>query len=404
MAIAEGIRKSIIYKKETSFGGLAGATGGKTARRVTGSFNLSKETYESGEIRTDYQVADFRHGVKSVEGNIDGELSAGSYSDLIASSLARNFTAVTSTATGSITIAAPVNGVYGITRTTGSYLTDGVRVGNVISLAGMNVNNNTKRLLIVALTATIASVVVISGTVKTLTPETVATGGSYTVAGKTTYAPITGHTDDSYTVEEFYLNSPSNISEVYTGNKINTVGISLPATGLVTCKFGFMGKNLEQTGTAAYFTNPTAQGTSGIFASVNGALVVNGVAVALVTQLNININRNISGEATVGSDFKPELNEGRISVDGDFSTLFQDRTISDYFKDEVEVSLVVALSASSADNSDFISLTLPRIKVNSDTKDDGEKQVVAANSFKALLGSGANGFQATTLQIQDSLA
>lgn len=402
MATAEGVRKVTSYKKESTFGTLAGQTGGKTVRRVSSAFNLTKEAYQSEEIRTDYQLVDFRHGVRMVEGNISGELSAGSYSDFIGSALGRDFTALTPTSTGSVTIAAPVNGVYNITRTTGSFLTDGVRVGNVISLAGMNVNNNAKRLLVVTLTATIAGVIVLTGIPKTLTPETVATGASYVVAGKTTFVPSTNHTDDSYTVEEWYSNIAQ--SEVSTGNKINTVGLSLPATGLVTADFSFMGQDLKQTGVTQYFTNPTAQGTNGIFASVNGALIVDGAVVALVTGLNININRNLTSEAVVGSNIKPEINEGRVIVDGDFTTLFQDRTFSDYFNNESEVALVVAMTASDAANADFISITLPRIKVNSDTKDDGEKQIVASNSFQALKGTGAGNYEVTTIMVQDSAA
>lgn len=402
MATAEGVRKVTSYKKETSFGTLAGQTGGKVVRRTSSAFNLTKETYQSEEIRTDYQLVDFRHGVRMIEGNIDGELSAGSYSDFIGSALGRDFTALTPTATGSVTIAAAVGGVHNITRTTGSFLTDGLRVGNVITLTGMNVNNNGRRLLVVTLTATIAGVLVLTGFPKSLTPETVATGAAYVVAGKTTFVPTTNQTDDSYTIEEFYSNIGQ--SEVSVGNKINSVGLSLPATGLVTANFSFMGKDLAQTGTSQYFTNPTPQGVNGIFASVNGALLVNGQVVTLVTGLNININRNLTSEAVVGSNVKPEINEGRVIIDGDFTTLFEDRKFSDFFNNETEIALVVAMTASDAPNADFISITLPRIKVNSDTKDDGEKQIVASNSFQALKGTGANNYEITTVMIQDSAA
>lgn len=399
MPTATGIAKRVVYKKETTFGTLAGATGAQTIRRVSSNFNLTKETYQSEEIRTDYQIADFRHGVRSVEGSISGELSSGAYSDFLASAVSRDFSAVTATALGSVTIAAS-GATYTITRTTGSYLTDGLRIGSVIRLTGFNTNNNAKNLLVITLTATVATVVVLNGT--TLTAETVASGGTYSVPGKVTYAPTTGHTDDSYTVEEFY--SDIGQSEVYTGNKINTVSLALPATGLVTAEFGFMGQDLKQTGTAAYFTSPTAQGNNGIFAAVNGALIVDGAVVALVTGLNININRNMTSEAVVGSNVKPEIYEGRISVEGDFSTLFQDRVFADYFNNETEVSLVCAVTESSAGNANFMTFTLPRIKLGTDTKDDGEKGIVSQNSFTALKGTGANGFEATTIMIHDSAA
>lgn len=398
MATASGINKIVSYKKETAFGELPSpTTGGQTIRRVSSTFNLTKETYQSEEIRTDYQLVDFRHGVRSVEGSISGELSAGTYADFLASAVARDWTAATPSTLGSTVIAA-VGGTYTITRTTGSWLTDAVRVGSVIRLTGFATANNGTNLLVIALTATVATVIVLNGA--TLTPETVASGGGFTANGKTTYAPTTGHTDDSYTFEEWY--SDVGQSEVTVGNKVNTVGIALPATGLTTIDLAFMGQDLKQRGTSQFFTSPTAQGTNGIFAAVNGALIVNGAPVALVTSANFNINRNMTSEAVVGSNIRPEIYEGRILVDGDFSTLFQDGTFAGYFDDETEISLVVALTANNLPNSEFMSFTLPRIKLSTDTKDDGEKGIVAQNSFQALKGSGTNGFEATTIMIQDS--
>ena len=398
MATATGINKVVSYKKETSFGTLPSpTTGGQTLRRVSSNFNLTKETYQSEEIRTDYQLVDFRHGVRSVEGSISGELSAGTYADFLASALARNWTAATPSALGSTTIAT-VGGTYTITRTTGSWLTDTVRVGNVIRLTGFATANNNANLLVIALTATVATVVALNG-IK-LTNETVASGGTYKVQGKTTYAPTTGHTDDSYTFEEWY--SDIGQSEVTVGNKVNTVGIALPATGLTTVDLSFMGQDLAKRGTSQFFTTPTAQNSNGIFAAVNGALIVNGAPVALVTGANFNINRNMTSEAVVGSNIKPEIYEGRIIVDGDFTTLYQDGTFAGYFDNETEISLVVALTANSLPNSEFMSFTIPRLKLSTDTKDDGEKGIVSSNSFQALKGNGANGFEATTLMIQDS--
>ena len=398
MATASGINKVVSYKKETSFGTLPSpTTGGQTLRRVSSTFNLTKETYQSEEIRTDYQLVDFRHGVRAVEGSISGELSAGTYADFLASALARNWTAATPSALGSTTIAS-VGGTYTITRTTGSWLTDTVRVGNVIRLTGFATANNNVNLLVIALTATVVTVVALNG-IK-LTNETVASGGTYKVQGKTTYAPTTGHTDDSYTFEEWYADIGQ--SEVTVGNKVNTVGIALPATGLTTVDLSFMGQDLKQRGVSQFFTSPSAQNSNGIFAAVNGALIVNGAPVALVTGANFNINRNMTSEAVVGSNIKPEIYEGRIIVDGDFTTLYQDGTFAGYFDEETEISLVVALTANSLPNSEFMSFTIPRLKLSTDTKDDGEKGIVSSNSFQALKGFGANGFEATTLMIQDS--
>lgn len=395
---AQGISKVVAYKKETEFGVVAtGTTGGKTLRRVTASFNLNKDTYQSEEIRQDYQVADMRHGVISIEGSISGELSAGSYSDFLASALSRDFTETVVTATGELVVAL-ADGMYTIKRTTGSFITDGVSVGNVIRLTGMNASNSNKNLLVVQLTPTLATVVVLNGT--TLTAETKATGGAVVVVGKTTFAPLEDHTNDSYTFEEFYADIGQ--SEVTTGNKVNTVGLSLPATGMSGIELGFTGQQMSKTGTTRHFTNALAQGNTGVFSAVNGALIIDGKVASLVTGLNININRNLTSEPVVGSNVVPDIYNGRITVDGDFSTLFQNRQFADAFKNETEISLVVALSENNSADANVVSIVLPRIKLSSDTKDDGEKGIVAQNSFTALLGTGTNGFLPTTIMIQDT--
>ena len=402
MPIATGINKSVRYKKETTFGTLAGTTGGNVLRRVTAAFNLEKETYQSNEIRTDYQVQDMRHGVRTATGSLSAELSPGSYADFIAAAVAKNFAAGASAASVSYTIAAS-GSYWTVTRAAGSYLTDGFKVGDVIRItaAGGNAANTGKNLLILTLTATVATVMVLNGTA--MVAEGPIASATIAVQGKKTFAPTSGHTDDSFTVEEFYADIAQ--SEVYTGMKVNTLGLSIPATGLVTADFGFTGKDLAQTGTTAYFTSPTAQSTTGIFAAVNGALLVNGTPVALVTDVAVNLNRNMQNATVVGSNSIADIFEGRILVDGSFSAYFQDGTFRDMFNNETEVSLVVAVTTSNDKAADFMTVVLPRIKVNSNSKDDGESGVVSSHNFMALLNSaGGTGTatEKTTIVIQDS--
>jgi hypothetical protein len=397
--IAEGIRKSIFYKKETTFGELPGASGSKSLRRVTGNFNLNKETYQSEEIRTDYQMVDFRHGVRSVEGTLNGELSPKSYSDFFASALARNWTAGVVSASVSLDITSVLGG-YVVSRDSGSFVTEGFKVGDVVRLSGANLDpaNVSKNLLVTAVAALDLDVIVLNNTA--LVEETAALVSTVTVVGAKTYAPLTGHTSDSYTFEEWYNDITQ--SEVFTGNKVNTIGVSLPASGLTTVDFGFMGQDLKQTGTVQYFTSPAPQGTDGIFAAVNGALLVGGEKVALVTGVTLNVNRNLSMEAVVGSNFHPEIFDGRILVDGEFTAFFVDGSFRDIFNNETEVSLVISLTTSNLKDAEFLTFVLPRIKVNSDTKNDGETGIVSTHSFQALLNFADNSFDLTTLAMQDS--
>ena len=399
--VASGTQKSIIWQREGGcWGELPTVPAGQTVRRVTGNFNLSKEQFSSEEIRTDHQMVDFRHGVRSVEGSINGELSPGTYSDFIAAALARDFTAVTGATGLTVNISDAGAPIYTITRTTGDFTASDLKVGQVVRLSGAKAANNGKNLLIVAMTATVLSVIVLNG--GTLANDLAATPVSITAPGKSTYIPSTGHTDVSYTVEEWYNDIGQ--SEVTTGNKVNTVGISLPATGLVTADFAFMGKDLVRAETTKFFTNPTAQGEDRVFASVSGALIIDGVPVSLVTSLSININKNLTSEAVVGSNVKPTMEYGRILVDGEFSAMLSGKQFADAFRDEKEIALVCALTTGTENDAQFMTITLPRIKINSDTKNDGEQAIVSTHSFQALKGDGTKGFVASTIMIQDSAA
>lgn len=400
--IATGVKKRVAYKLETTWGVLAGAAGAKQLRRVTATFNLTKDAFQSAEIRTDYQVSDMRHGVRSAVGSLNGELSPKTYADFFAAVLARDFTAGVGTVGAEITIAVAGLG-YSLTRTAGSFITDGFKNGTVVRLAGAgltpaNVGNN---LLITSVSALVLNVIVLNDSA--LVAEGPIMAVDVRTVGKKTYVPLTGHTDQSFTVEQFYTDIAQ--SEVFTGLKVGTIAVSLPATGFSTVDISFTGKDLTQSGTSAYFTSPAALGNEGLFASVNGALLVNGVAVALLTSVDFTLTRALENAVVVGSNSLADVFTGRITCDGNFSAYFADATFRDYFADEAEISLVAVLTTNEMNDADFVSFTFPRIKVGSSDNSDTETGLTTSHSFTALLNSDtATGDEATTVQIQDSLA
>lgn len=400
MPISVGTRKVISYKKESSgWGVLAGNTGGKQLRRVTSAFNLIKDSYESAEVRIDRQVADFRHGVRSAEGSLNGELSVGSYSDFMQSILGRDFAAVTLGAAVSCTVT--VSGTtYKVIRSTGSWITSGARVGQIVRFTGLTTTaDNSRNFVIAGLTTTDMTIVPLNG----VAPTAQGTGTSVTTTapGRTTFVPASGHTDDSYTVEEWFSDIAQ--SEVYTGVKVNSMSIALPATGLATIDFGFVGKDLTQKGTSQYFTSPTAQGTTGVLAAVNGVMIVNGAAVALVTSADVAIERATENAAVVGSNSIAEIFTGRIRATGNMSVYFTDTTFRDYFDSETPVSIVFTMTQDSTASSNAISIVLPKVKLGSFSRNDSELGLVADVSYQALLNDvTTGGLEGTTIQIQDT--
>lgn len=404
MALATGVAKQVRYKAEATYGTPPGASGAQLLRRTQSTLNLSKDTYQSEAIRTDYQVSDFRHGVRRVGGSIAGELSPKTYADFLAAALRRDFAAVTAMSALSITIAAGAGSTWTLTRGSGSFLTDGLKVGDVVRLTAgaFNVANSNKNLMVIALTATVATVLVLNASV--LVAEGPIASATLTVTGKKTYTPQTGHTDKSFSVEHWYSDVAQ--SEVFTGCKVNSVGIKLPPTGMATIDLGLLGKDIV-TATSAYYTSPTAATATGTMAAVNGILVVGGTAVAICTGLDINIDGGYSGDPVVGSNTIPTQFPGLVKVSGQFTAYFQDATLRDAFVNETEISLIVALTTSNDAAADFVSFVLPRIKVGGAEKSDGQNGIVQTLPFTALLntagGSGTSSEQ-TTLVVQDSQA
>lgn len=199
MGTASGVFKQVAYKVETTYGVMPATNAAQAMRRVTSSIELTKDTYQSNEIRPDFQVADFRHGLRKVGGSISGELSAKTYGDVIAAALKRDFAAGASVTGASITVGG-LAGAWTLTRAAGSWLTDGVKLGDVgrLSAGAFNAANSAKNFLVTGVTATVLTGVVLNGSA--LVPEGPVTGATFAVVGKKTFTPQAGHTDKSFSI------------------------------------------------------------------------------------------------------------------------------------------------------------------------------------------------------------
>ena len=404
MALAQGVSKETRFKRQTAKGTLAGASAGQVLRRESSTFELAKEAYTTeSEITKKAQITSVRHGAKLVNGNITGIFSPGTYSDLISAVVRRDFSSVTSLTGLSITIAG--SGPYTLTRASGDFLTGGIKIGMVVRLTAgtFNPNNLNKNLLVTNVTATVVTCIVLNGS--TLTAEGPVASATLAVPGKVTYVPETGHTNVYYTIEEWY--SDAAVSERNQDVRMNSAALSLPGSG--NAKITFACTGLEQTDdTTAYFTSPTAETTTGALVAASGALLVNGTAQAVITDLSITIDgRSTPADAVVGANIRPDVFRGKVAVSGSFTAYFEGGTIPDLFRDETQTSIVSALAAGSEANADFVTLTMSAVKLSTSTPDDGETGLKRTYQFTAYFNSAGGASlatQATTIQVQDSAA
>ena len=398
--IAQGVSKVLAYKKQSGLGSAASGSGGQQLRRTTSTINLTKEAYQSAEIRPDMQVADYRHGSHQVAGSIAGELSPGTYSALMAAVLRQDFTSVSSMSSAAITLVAST-GV--VTFQTGNPLTSGIKVGHVVRLSGgtLNASNSGKNLLVTAVTSTTITVLVLNGS--TLANEsTSVTGVTVAVPGKVSYVPSTAQTHDYFTIEHWFGDIEQ--SEVFSDVNISNLQVAVPANGLTTATFPLVGLEMS-TGTSQVLTSPTAISTSGAVAGANGLMMVNGAAVAVITSIDFDVNGNTAAaDAVVGSTARPDVFQGTVAVTGNMSVYFTDATFRDYFINETEVSVNVTLTTSSDKAADFISFQMPRVKVGGADVTDGQNGLTRTFPFVAIKDVTGGQNQSTTIQIQDSAA
>jgi len=436
--VSTGLLKQVRIASETAWATAAAqnAASAQILRRVSSDVALKKRTYRSNEIQPDRQIHDFRHGVREVGGTVRGELSPLTYYSVFNQILAGTFTDGVSDVSDNVDVVAAVAGNPGtaatITNTTAVdfVATTGFRIGDIISCTGFSgaaVGNNNRNLRITgfATVSTTNDTLIVgpapnnssgspvenqaNSTEVLVDADDATTGMGVTidVVGGKLVTPAAGSLiDASFSLEHWFMDVGQ--SELFIGCRASRMQIQLPPTGLATIDFDMMGKDmLENAATLGvghpYFTAPSVITTSGITASVNGLMRVNGVDYAIVTGLNFTINANYTTEAVVGSNTTPYLFPGWQDITGQITALFPDEKLNDAFLNESEIDMQVYLTLNYNVNSDFISFYFPRIKLTSATKDDKPGAIVGTYGFQALRNSVTAHADMTTLVVQDSL-
>ena len=403
MTVAQGLLKTTAFVKQSGLG-VPGSSGSQIVRRTQSAFSLSRATYVNNEIVNHQQSTGQTAGVKQTAGKIDGLLSAGTWSKLLGSLLRKDFAATASLTGVSVTIAGS-GPTYTVTRASGSYLTDGAKIGDVIrlSVGALNAANISKNLLITALTATVATVIPLNGVA--MVAEGPITGTTVSWPGKKSIVPTSGHTNDYYTFEEWY--SDVSRSELFTDVKVSKADIALPATGNATISLDVPGLG-RTLGASQVCTSPAAATTTDVLTAVNGAVLINGTTTP-ITGASISINGQIQpGQPEVGANTISDHVRGRIDVSGSFTAKFTTATLSTIYDAQTKAALVVVLASDQTATADFVSFSMSELKLFSDTPNDGEAvEIVRTYAFTAELngsGGAALANDQTIVSIQDSQA
>jgi len=137
--VASGSEHGLRYCAENTFGITPGTPTMVSLRHTGCSVILSKDTFQSAELRSDRQITDFRHGTYQVGGDINSEISYAEFDPLFAGGFGGTWQASLATKTAAtIAVQGTLNQFYSASATFTTLAT-----GDVIRVTGAaNAANN----------------------------------------------------------------------------------------------------------------------------------------------------------------------------------------------------------------------------------------------------------------------
>jgi len=373
MTTASGSRHSLSYIAEVSYG-VTPATPAMTPLRHKGGVTLAltKNTFQSEELRSDRQIADYRHGTKQIGGEIPFELSDGGFEDFIEAVLGGTW-GVKATKTATTLSAQASDNSYNDSGN--GFITAGFEVGDTVAVSGFtgNVANNISAGVV---TAVAAGKLTIGGTDGDVIVDDAA-GESVTIqtiAG----ACKAGVIRRSFSIDQYFADINQHL--IFAGVEMNTMKLTIGTSGIVGGSFGVIGKSQSLGAIAGSSLNAVAVGAP--YDGFSGSLKEAGSSIAVVTEISLNINNNLAPMFVIGSPETLEPSIGRSMVDGSATMYFQDTTMLNKFINETESSMQFVLAGPNRSGMRF---TLPRIKYNGGAPNvGGEGPVTLAMPFIAL--------------------
>lgn len=405
MTVYQSQTNGYIALKVQSAQGTPASGSGAILLRTTGGQGgrMTKAAVQSAEVRRDLMMSRGRHGSQKSSGTYSTEVSIDAF-DLLMEAVFRG----TWEAAVTITQAAMTSAVIGahtITAGGGSWITAGLRVGDVIRPSGLtDAANNARNLRVVGLTATVITVA------ETLTINAVPdTTFSIVRVGQKLINPAAGLAVPRYfTVEEY--EGDIGKSEVFQDVVFTSLRYGMQPDGLLTCDVGWTGtgfQDLVEDSDAPLFTTPT-EGTGDPLSAADATLRVGDEDIVDLTSFDVTVDIGANAPTVAGAKTSPTVFTGSMGVAANMTTLRKDFVRVQEFIDEVPLSLQLLAVENESEPKDFFSLFIPNFTLGSVDKSalskDAGPRTQAISIPQALVGKDNRGgaWDPTMVKIQTS--
>lgn len=352
-----GQNVSVRYKAQSGLGTRAtGGSGFELPIVPTDGLRVTKASIESPEVRSDGMTTLARHGSRAVGGSYGSVLRVGAPNTLLAALLRTAETAafqVTNATMTSITTTAST-----IVAAAGSWITQGVRAGDVVYLTNHATSANNNVLL-----------PVISVSASTLTVPT----GALTLNASPDSAfelnvlarysqPATPAAKTYFTFEEYHQDIDQ--SEIYEDCVVASAAVDLPVDGTATVSWGIVGRNgfAEEKGNSPILTSPTGVTNQNLVAT-DAVILLEGAVIANLTGLSFSMDTRAALAPVIGSTTSPDIYPDNMRVEGTISGLRSDLTMLTRFLAETEFAIAVLLKETTGTPAKAFGIYLPAVKL-----------------------------------------
>ena len=328
MADADRLQLSTI--KESVYGTYINA-GQQILRYTSESLAATNENTPSEEIRGDRQIADVPRTSFSAGGDINFELSYGTYDNEFAYALQHSDTWVTGDAAETETVTA-VNSNNTINVSGGAAFD--AEEGDYIRVKGMVNDVNNGVFLVISGSTTTA--LKLAG--KTLVDETSTAG---VIIDGLDYI-TNGTTFESVCFQKGYADLTTTYSN-FSGMAYDSLSISIPTSGMVTGSFTLIGK--DEVSSAIIGASFAAASTTKIFNAIDDVDAILEADVAYsATECSFTIQNNLRTRLQIGSLGPISVGSGVINVTGTLRAYFDSVATYDKMLNQTSTSLAPMIS------------------------------------------------------------
>lgn len=342
---------TIAFKEQGSGLGSTESTGtGASVLRCSSSqgFQLQSASIEDPTINTTGEQPLGRLGSYFANGQFSVPLRMDqSIEDLIEAQLRGTWVAAialdeSTGSLGAITISSDV-----ITAAGGSWITQGVRVGQMIKIEGSSAAANND--FWIRVTGVTASTL----TVPTGTLTDAASDAAWDITIAKHLIVDDPPTDRYFTVEERF--GDADVSKLASDVKIGGFGLSVSADNVVSLQFTMAGTDLVPiaSGASPYFTSLTPSTTDALVL-LDGEVVVGGDATIELTDFSFNFDGSPTGVATLGQRASPDVFLSNSRGTGSLSGIMSDLSMLTALKAETNLEVHIVASENETEPADMM--------------------------------------------------